>query len=300
MRIPRACSCSRRTGSATSSWRCRRSRISASASPTPRWWSRRAADSRRIFESVPGVDRDRPARRTRHDVDTLRQAGADAALLLPNSFRSALADVARRYAGTLGLSHRCAGLLLTEPSSRLAAPRVHQATYYQQLTTALGCEAGPLRARLQHDSEPTARPAPGARSGRLEGRARSSASLPAPPTARPNNGIPNGWGRWRRASTRSTASSRASSGRAATRSGREVVEPRRARGAAGTRAQPGGRTSTCAVDRRHGALRGIPVERLGRDAPGGALDVPVVAVFGPTREWATSPLPGPRGAARSS
>ncbi len=26
-----------------------------------------------------------------------------------------------------------------------------------------------------------------------------------------------------------------------------------------------------------------------------ALDVPVVAVFGPTREWATSPLPGPSG-----
>jgi ADP-heptose:LPS heptosyltransferase len=26
-----------------------------------------------------------------------------------------------------------------------------------------------------------------------------------------------------------------------------------------------------------------------------ALDVPVVAVFGPTREWATAPLPGPSG-----
>jgi heptosyltransferase-2 len=26
-----------------------------------------------------------------------------------------------------------------------------------------------------------------------------------------------------------------------------------------------------------------------------ALDVPVVAIFGPTREWATSPLPGPAG-----
>jgi heptosyltransferase-2 len=26
-----------------------------------------------------------------------------------------------------------------------------------------------------------------------------------------------------------------------------------------------------------------------------ALDVPVTAIFGPTREWATSPLPGPAG-----
>jgi heptosyltransferase-2 len=26
-----------------------------------------------------------------------------------------------------------------------------------------------------------------------------------------------------------------------------------------------------------------------------AVDVPVIGLFGPTREWATSPLPGPRG-----
>ena len=87
-RTPRVCSCSRPTGSATSSWRCQHWQIFARGSLTRRWWSQRVEDSRPIFECVPGVDQI-VLLDGRHDVNTLRQAGADAVLLLPNSFRSA-------------------------------------------------------------------------------------------------------------------------------------------------------------------------------------------------------------------
>jgi len=73
-------------------------------------------------------------------------AGFDAALLLPNAFRSAFdawrAGVGERW----GYRTDARGLLLTRA---IAAPaRVHQVEYYQHLVRALGCPSGPNEPRL--------------------------------------------------------------------------------------------------------------------------------------------------------
>ncbi len=87
-----------------------------------RWWRRRAfAD----------------------DVERLRDAAADAALLLPNSFATAWlvkrAGIPQRW----GYRSDMRGRLLTRAVPRPAGSR-HQAAYYQHLTAALGMPAGPL------------------------------------------------------------------------------------------------------------------------------------------------------------
>jgi heptosyltransferase-2 len=100
-----------------------------------------------LFTMVPSV----------HDVVTSvgrRDTPFDAALLLPNSFQSALtvwrAGVRERW----GYRTDYRGPLLTR--AVLPPPdHVHQAAYYQHLVRALGCPSGPL--------EPTLEPTPDAR-----------------------------------------------------------------------------------------------------------------------------------------
>ena len=96
-----------------------------------------------LFTLVPGVD----------EVVALSAAGPsllagrDAALLLPNSFRSALmarrAGVPERW----GYSTDWRGLLLTRGVPR-PPPGLHQIDYYQHLVRALGFPTGPDATRL--------------------------------------------------------------------------------------------------------------------------------------------------------
>jgi heptosyltransferase-2 len=76
----------------------------------------------------------------------LQERGYDTALLLPNSFSSAL--IARRA----GIAERWGyrGDLRSPLLTRAVAPplRVHQAAYYQHLVRALGFPSGPLEPRL--------------------------------------------------------------------------------------------------------------------------------------------------------
>jgi heptosyltransferase-2 len=99
-----------------------------------------------LFSMVPGIADvivvgDRGAA-----VAALRSRSYDAALLLPNSFNTAL--IARRagIAARWGYRADFRGPLLT----RAVSPplRVHQAEYYQQLTRALGYASGPLEPRV--------------------------------------------------------------------------------------------------------------------------------------------------------
>jgi heptosyltransferase II len=82
----------------------------------------------------------------RASVEAVKTGGYDAVLLLPNSFNSAWiahrAGVPERW----GYRNEFRSVLLT----RAIAPAVgvHQAAYYQNLTTALGFEPGPLQPRL--------------------------------------------------------------------------------------------------------------------------------------------------------
>ncbi|MGE3519258.1 MAG: lipopolysaccharide heptosyltransferase II [Vicinamibacterales bacterium] len=95
---------------------------------------------------VPGVGATVPLGSRRERVDRVRAGRYDAALLLPNSFQSAWvvwkAGVPERW----GFRRDLRAPLLT----RAIVPpvRVHQAAYYQTLTTALGFSPGPLEPRL--------------------------------------------------------------------------------------------------------------------------------------------------------
>jgi heptosyltransferase-2 len=94
-----------------------------------------------------------PRGRPGRDISpTLRGRAYAAALLLTNSFHTALAawraGIPRRW----GYRSDWRGLLLT----RAVTPpldRVHQAAYYQHLTRALGFASGPLEPRLEVSDE---------------------------------------------------------------------------------------------------------------------------------------------------
>ena len=83
----------------------------------------------------------------RHDAARLRAIGADVALLLPNSFASALvvriASIPQRW----GYNRDGRRLLLTRAVPR-PAQSVHQGVYYQRLVQALGMANGPLEPRV--------------------------------------------------------------------------------------------------------------------------------------------------------
>lgn len=111
-----------------------------------------------LFERVDGVDRvvclhgDEASQSGHRDVDiaTLREVGADVALLLPNSFRSAWqawrAGVPERW----GYRRDLRGRLLTKA---IAPPRtsLHQAEYYLELLRRLGLSTGQPRPALRVD-----------------------------------------------------------------------------------------------------------------------------------------------------
>ncbi|HUR33798.1 MAG TPA: lipopolysaccharide heptosyltransferase II [Vicinamibacterales bacterium] len=100
---------------------------------------------------MPGIAQALVLGDRRASIDAVRAGRYDAALLLPNSFHTAWiarnAGVPERW----GYRNEFRAMLLT----RAVAPpvRVHQAAYYQRLTTALGCPPGPLTPRLDlpHD-----------------------------------------------------------------------------------------------------------------------------------------------------
>jgi heptosyltransferase II len=94
-----------------------------------------------LFDMTPDVDRVVVLERS--EVSTLKAEQADVAILLPNSFKSAWlvkrAGIPQRW----GYAADFRRLLLSRPVPR---PRrsVHQAEYYQHLVRELGIESGPL------------------------------------------------------------------------------------------------------------------------------------------------------------
>jgi len=86
------------------------------------------------------------------DVGRLRAVGADAALLLPNSFASAWLAFAARVPERWGYARDGRSLLLTRaialPRRVPLDPPLHQGRYYQHLVHALGAPNGPLEPRL--------------------------------------------------------------------------------------------------------------------------------------------------------
>jgi heptosyltransferase II len=82
----------------------------------------------------------------------LRHRGFETALLLPNSFLAAMTVLRARVPGRWGYRTDCRGFLLT---SAIEPPResLHQAEYYQRLVRALGFPPGPLAASIRVSAE---------------------------------------------------------------------------------------------------------------------------------------------------
>ncbi len=98
------------------------------------------------IDAVVVLDKDRDA------SPIVRERRPDAVLLFTNSFQTALAVWRAGVAERWGYRTDWRGLLLT----RAVAPpfdHAHQAAYYQHLVAALGCENGPLEAKLEATAE---------------------------------------------------------------------------------------------------------------------------------------------------
>jgi heptosyltransferase-2 len=99
-----------------------------------------------LFTLTPGIDRIITLDGGRGDVEQLREGRFDAALLLPNSFRSAWivwrAGIGARY----GSRANGRGWMLTRAVS--VAGAMHQAARYQRLAAVLGAANGPLEPHL--------------------------------------------------------------------------------------------------------------------------------------------------------
>jgi heptosyltransferase-2 len=258
-----------------------------------------------LFRLVPGVDevielrwKGRWLRRAefRGDAARLADAGADLAILLPNSFATALlaqqAGVAERW----GYATDMRGPLLTRTVKR---PRgsLNQGAYYQHLTAALGIAPGPLHPKLTvpapaieaarqlltdrgwHRGRPLVVLAPGAAYGTAK------RWIPAHVAALASTLVRE------RHATCVLVGSRAD--RATTEMVRGLMEADAAAGAIDV----AGETTLEALAAIFALAQVCVCNDSGAMHVAAAVGTPVVAVFGPTRERETAPLTGPQGVA---
>ena len=256
-----------------------------------------------LFDAVPGVDAVEPLE-LRGGLRVLPGLGAaarrlgagryDVALLLPNSFAAAWlvrrAGIPERW----GYGGDMRDRLLTRVVPRPRDVRLHQAEYYQRLATALGFPAGPRRAVLHVNDAVRQRgaavlQAAGWRGEPLVGVAPGAAYGAA------KRWIPARVGELAARLIREHDAAVVVVGAAADRAtAAEVVR------AAGVHGSPHlldmvGRTSLTELIGVLAHCRAFVSNDSGAMHLAAALDVPVTAIFGPTREWATSPLPGAAG-----
>jgi heptosyltransferase II len=252
---------------------------------------------------IPGVDSSIPldgrggARvlaTLRGDIDRVRNSAFDAALILPNSFHAALLARQSRIPERWGFRSDLRTPLLTRGVPKPRVPRLHQAEYYQHLTRGLGMPSGRLVADIRVTDEHRGAADRLLRKHGWDGR----------PLVGVAPGAAYGWAkRWPPERMGALAA------RLARDAGASVVMV----GAAADRdtvalvaraALAGGAAAEAIIDLAGATdlptLAGV-LSRCGAFVSNdsgamhlaAAVDVPVVGIFGPTREWATSPLPGP-------
>src|SRR4051812_1964942 len=229
------------------------------------------------------------------DVDRVREGRFDAALLLPNSFHAALLAHRARIPQRWGYRGDLRTLLLTRAVPKPHAARLHQAEYYQHLTRALGIAAGPLVAGIRVDAE----------HGGAANRLLRQHGWDGRPLVGVAPGAAYGWAkRWPPERMGALAARLAQDvgaavvlvGAAADRATVEVVAMTALAAGAADRAiiDLAGATDLPVLAGVLSRCRAFVSNDSGAMHLAAAVDVPVVGIFGPTREWATSPLPGPR------
>jgi len=215
----------------------------------------------------------------------LRGRGFDAALLLPNSFHAAWTAARAGIRERWGYVADWRGPWLTR---RVARPgRVHQAAYYQHLTSALGFTAGPLFPSLEVSDADRERSAELLRSAGWDGRAPMVVLAPG--------AAYGGAKRWPAASFGAVAAAMARDGlvpvligtAADAQAGREVCA---AAGGDVPVLDLIGRTDLPTLTAVLAVSRGLITNDSGAMHLAAAVGVPVTAIFGPTDETATYPL----------
>jgi heptosyltransferase-2 len=252
-----------------------------------------------LFRMVDGI-REVVVLERRHPVlrdfaSDLRDRAYDAALLLPNSFQSALtawrAGIGRRW----GFRTHGRGPLLT---TGVAPPHgVHQAAYYQELTRALGFESGPLVPRLDVPESVSRAGAETLRAGGWNGRSPLVAIAPGAAYGSAK--------RWPAESFAELIGRLAGEGIGSVlvggtgddAVGREILKVGSGRffGPAGPKNLPDpiylvGRTDLPALAGALVHCQGLVSNDSGAMHFGAAIGLRVTALFGPTEEWATRPL----------
>ena len=251
---------------------------------------------------VPGVDGSMPleGRRGAHaitalrgDIDRVREGRFDAALLLPNSFHAALLAYRARIPQRWGYRADLRTPLLTRAVRKPQVARLHQAEYYQHLTRGLGIPSGPLVAEVRVGDQRQAVADRLLREHGWDGRPLVGI---APGAA---YGSAKRWPPERMGSlvARLAHEAGATVVLVGASADRETVDSVvRTAGAAGAGAiiNLAGKTDLPALAAVLSRCRAFVSNDSGAMHLAAAVDVPVIGIFGPTREWATSPLRGPR------
>jgi heptosyltransferase-2 len=238
-----------------------------------------------LFRLVASVD-DAIVLGGRDDHERLRSGGFEIAMLLPNSFQSALTVWRAGIAGRWGYRTDLRGPLLT----RAVAPPAqnhHQGAYYQHLTRALGIPSGPLTPRLAVSDDE-----------RRVGRAMLADAGwdgQAPLVAMAPGAAYGGAKRWPAASFAALARDLESDGFVPVLIGGAADRPAglAVAGAIGHRSRVItliGRTDLPALGGALAHCRALVSNDSGAMHFAAALGVPVTALFGPTDERATHPL----------
>jgi heptosyltransferase II len=215
----------------------------------------------------------------------------DTALLLPNSFRSALTVKKAGIAERWGYRTQWRSALLTR--AIVAPSGLHQAEYYQQLVHALGFPNGPIEPRLTVPAATREDGARIARDGGWNGRAPLVALAPG--------AAYGGAKRWPPTYFAELANTLASDGvdcvmvgtAADAATAADVRREVQARGGAAERGalhNAVGQTDLPALAGLLASCRALVTNDSGAMHLAAAIGVPVTAVFGPTDDHATRPL----------
>jgi heptosyltransferase-2 len=254
-----------------------------------------------LFSAVPGVNAVVPLSgggvralaRVSDDTQRLRDGEYDTALLMPNSFRAAWIAARAGIPQRWGFARDFRARLLTRAIEPPRLKGLHQAEYYQYLTRALDVPAGPLQPELRPPTDAASNAMAllarhGWKGERLVGLAPGAAY---------------GWAkRWppmyvgvlasflvRDLDTRPVIVGAASDRQTA----QDVcAELRRRLGGSGEEAAINlvGQTDLLTLTGVLSQCSAFVANDSGAMHLAAALGVPVTAIFGPTREWATAPL----------
>jgi heptosyltransferase II len=258
-----------------------------------------------LFSMIGGVDAVvtlggrggwRDAWRMWADTRRLAAGAYDAALLLPNSLHAALlarrAGIAQRWGYRADLRSRLLTRAVPKPHTSM-----HQAEYYLQLVRVLGASRAPMVAELQVTDEDRRQAV-----SLLEAQGWNGAALVgfAPGAA---FGLAKRWPPERMAATAAALAQRMTItpvlvGTRADRSATRAVARayRRALGAEAPIIDAAGRTDLSALVALFTMCTGVVSNDSGAMHVAAASGVPVTAIFGPTNEQRTAPLPHPSAA----